>query len=103
MPISMIIILSTAFFSPSTEPVKLSQLLYDYAYFLLYFSYFGFWQVVLDKEVRKENHYRAKSIELQPLLKQLAVALAEIWGSRIDEDSTVIQSNIITMVLLGIS
>lgn len=67
---------------------ELSNLLYDYGYFLLYFSYFGLWQVVLDEEERKDNHYRAKTIELQPLFKQLADALTEAFEFRMDNEDS---------------
>lgn len=65
---------------------ELINLLYEFGYFLLYFSYFGFWQVQLDEEKRKENHYRAKTIELLPLFKQLTPPLAKTWESRFDDE-----------------
>lgn len=49
---------------------ELSHLLYDYGYFLLYFSYFGFWQVVLDNErsifwiVSDKSQFRVQQVTL---------------------------------------
>ncbi|AVK85911.1 hypothetical protein C3943_21645 [Lysinibacillus sp. B2A1] len=65
---------------------ELNKLLYDYGYFLLYFSYFGFWHVELDEEQRKDNRYRAKSIICMPLFKQLAAALIEGWEQKQQND-----------------
>lgn len=61
------------------EDRDLQSLLYDYGYFLLYFSYFGFWKVVLDEEQRKSNHYKASSIVLLPLIKQLFPPLIKVF------------------------
>jgi len=68
------------------EDRELNNLLYDYGYFLLYFSYFGFWHVELDEEQRKENRYRAKSVICMPLFKQLAAALLEGWEQKQQND-----------------
>ena len=65
---------------------KLTNILYEFSYFLLYFSYFGFWYVQLDEEERKENRFRAKSITLLPLYKQLTPTLAKTWESRFDDE-----------------
>lgn len=63
----------------------LHDLCYDYGYFLLYFHYFGFWQVELDEEKRNENSYRAKSILLMPFIKQIAGPLKQLWDSKMEE------------------
>lgn len=61
----------------------LRSALHSYGHFLLYFSYFGFWDVTLDKEAQPRTIVRAKAITLKPFVQQLASVLQENFNDAI--------------------
>lgn len=58
--------------------------LQDFGHFLLYFQYFGFWEVELDLDLEPKTRVSAKSIQIQPLLKSLMPILSESFERRVD-------------------
>ena len=67
------------------KDTKLTNILYEFGYFFLYFSKFGFWDVQLDEGI-KGNLFLAKYITLLPLYKQLTPTLVKTWESRFDNE-----------------
>lgn len=65
----------------------LKYALHDYGHFLLYFQYFGFWEVELEPDLEKKTRVIAKSIQIQPLLKSLMSILAESFEQRADSNN----------------
>lgn len=53
-----------------------------YGHFLLYFQYFGFWNVTLDKQLEPKTKVKAVAIEIKPFLKPLIPTFQKSFESR---------------------
>ncbi|MER1985779.1 MAG: hypothetical protein ABS948_07790 [Solibacillus sp.] len=62
---------------------NLRSSLHQYGHFLLYFSYFGFWDVTLEENIKSRTIVRAKSITLKPFLQQLTPVLQQNFSDEV--------------------
>ncbi|MGN7478582.1 IS1096 element passenger TnpR family protein [Solibacillus silvestris] len=64
---------------------SLKNLLGSYGHFLLYFQYFGFWDVKLDGTLEPKTKVRAKSFTIKPFLKPLIPILQRGFECRLEQ------------------
>lgn len=63
---------------------SLQHFVVTYGHFLLYFQYFGFWNVALDEQIEPKTKVMAVAIEMKPFLKSLIPTLQTSFESRED-------------------
>ena len=60
----------------------MEYLLAQYGHFLLYFHYFGFWEVELNKELEPKTKIKATAIVIKPILKPLIPTLRSSYKNQ---------------------
>ena len=79
---------------PPNETIRLKQhptlgsAVATYGHFLLYFQYFGFWEVALDHEITPKTKVQARSLQVKPFLLPLIPILVNAFTARFDEAAT---------------
>lgn len=61
---------------------QMDYLLASYGHFLIYFQYFGFWEVTLNNELTPKTKVRATAITINPFLKPLIPILRSSFKNR---------------------